>query len=154
MILPLILKWQPVFNDILSQLKSNKVGILPNEYSGLLKPEIIVFEQVVEGSHVAVITNISTIGENMFFNIAIARSGYKAGMPLSLLHSALKREKFGGKSWRDQLDRNNELRQKAEKIDETSIVDQITLKLEKVIDGISLLNEDQKFDLGKVLSLK
>ncbi len=150
LVYPLILKWQPVYNDILSKLKKRENKILPNDFKGHLKPNIVAFEQS-DGSNTVLISKVTTIKDKNYYNVALARSGYgNDGKPISLIQSALSREKFGSETWRKQIDTYN-LELKNVK---TSSSDHISLNLKNVIDKLSLLTKEREFDLGLVLSLK
>ena len=120
-------------------------NILPNDWQGILKPNVVIFEDVVEKIHVALITAVHQNGDDFVYSVAVTRSGYgKEGQPLSLLQSALGREKFGQESWRKLLDSN----QGKEKVGE-----QLSVNLKRVIERLSV-KRDGKFDLGLIMSLK
>ncbi|MCY3412224.1 MAG: hypothetical protein INQ03_11375 [Candidatus Heimdallarchaeota archaeon] len=147
LVFPLILKWMPIYADILTQM--NKAhSVLPYKYEGYIKPEVIIFEQLNEQSYTALITSITEDEGKLFYNVAIARSGYSEGQPLSLLQSALLREKFGLVSWRKTME------EKQLNEEPKEYTDRITMNLIKVLDTVNLRTDEGVFDLGLVLSLR
>jgi len=148
--LPLIIRWQPVYNDILSALKSRK-QIFPQGYDGRILPSIIVFERPEDKSFTVLISNITGNSERgYYYNVALAQSGdSRNGKPLSHLQSALNREKFGEQSWIDRLVRHFE-EMKDGNAQDTS-TDSILATLESILDNVELTTNGV-FDFGLITS--
>ena len=142
MAFPLIVKWQPVYNDILAQLKLGKDIGIPEDYEGKIVPSVTIFNQKSNNSYIALISNITEIGEDQFYNVAIARSGdTEGGKPLSFLQSALSRGKFGENVWKKRM--------KEQDFSE----DALFINWKKEIDEINL-DKEGRFDIGLLRSLK
>ncbi len=138
---PLIIKWQPVYNDILTQLKKTQNKALPQEYGGKIKPAVVIFHQERDNSYTALISTVTTVQDQQFYNVAVARSGYHEGKPLSFLLSALSREKFGEDVWVRRM-REHDFSEDALFIDWKNLLDKIALRSEG------------KFDIGIIRALK
>jgi hypothetical protein len=139
---PLVVKWQPVYNDILVQLRKVHDQKIPPDFEGKVIPTVIIFKQDKDNSYTALISNISKIGEKTYFNAAVTKSGFEEdGKPLSFLISALRREKFGSEVWSRRME-NQDFSE-----------DAIFLNWDKIIDNLQL-NSDGKFDIGLIRSLK
>jgi len=146
---PLIFKWQPVYNDILKQLKSDQ-SMLPPGYEGYLIPSVVIFQRHESREMTALITSIEEYQGQLYYHVAVANSGAADGQPLSLLQAALSREKFGQPAWVDRLDQQyipDESQQ-----DQIYAEDLISTELNLVVPETELQTEGE-FDLGKLRAL-
>lgn len=137
---PLIIKWQPLYNDIQTELQKYGTGILPKTFTGYVKPKIIIFK--TQDNITGLITKVTEIDGKQYINIGIAKSGSKNGQPLSLLDIQLNREKFGSKQWKERI---------TEHYDSS---DAISYNLSKVIDEEYIQDENGMLDLGKIKSFQ
>jgi hypothetical protein len=138
----LVLKYQPMFNDILTQLRSQSFEFLPANYQGHLIPKTIILKDQSSSTFISLIGSMSQIGDKLFYNVAIARSDYQNGEPISFLEKALAREKFGSQNWREKLG------------DRKLSIDSITFNLRSKYVDLQVVDNNGNFDLGRITSLK
>jgi len=148
---PLIFKWQPVYNDILKQLKQSRSALSP-DYRGRLVPQTVIFKHHDDDQITALISAIEYDQGKFTYHVAVANSNHDDGQPLSLLQAALSREKFGRSAWVDRLDNRNIIPKDSIK-DQDYAEDLISEKLKMVVPETDLTS-DGVFDLGKLRAIE
>ena len=147
----LVFKWQPIYNDILNQLKKDP-SMLSNQYKGQLIPSVVIFKRQEDDGMTALISAIMPYNGRLYYHVIVANSGSTDGQPLSLLQAALGREKFGKESWVKRLDNLNFIPEDSIK-DQEYADDLISSQLKLVVPETELTSDGQ-FDLGKLRSLQ
>ncbi|MHA2502731.1 MAG: hypothetical protein ACXAE3_07675 [Candidatus Kariarchaeaceae archaeon] len=148
---PLVFKWQPVYNDILTSLKNAK-RMMPSNFDGRLVPSVIIFERHGSDQNTALISAIGTYEDKLYYHVALANSGAANGQPLSLLQSALSREKFGREEWSARLVNPKSVPEDSIR-DEPFGEDFIYSQLNLIVPETDL-TADGRFDLGKLRAIK
>lgn len=149
---PLIFKWQPVYNDILIELIKEDSKILPPSFSGQLIPSIILFNHRDTKDYTALIATVNVIEDQLYYCVAIAKTGHTDGRPLSLLSSALRREKFGQEKWLKIIENRHVIAEDSVRNQEYEL-DLISTDLIQVVAEINL-TADGVFDLGILESIE